>query len=51
VARLAYGVGTIIDLPFSIAFDTILLPMDLFRLKTPGENRDSKGEPDGAVIR
>src|SRR5580765_1575184 len=29
VTRLAYSVGSIIDLPFSIAFDIFLLPLDL----------------------
>ena len=46
-ARFAYGVGTVIDLPFSIAFDTILLPLDLFRPKKPAEDSDAKSEPDG----
>src|SRR5436190_676186 len=44
VARLAYGVGSIIDLPFSIAFDTLLLPLDLLRPKK--EDKDAKREPD-----
>ena len=47
VARLAYSVGAIIDLPFSIAFDTILLPIDLIHSGASAENRDTKGEPDG----
>lgn len=29
LARLAYAAGSIIDLPFSIALDTVLLPIDL----------------------
>ena len=34
VTRLAYGVGAIIDSPFSIVFDTLLVPVDVFRSKT-----------------
>ena len=47
VARMAYSVGAIIDLPFSIAFDTILLPVDLTRSKAPSEHRDTNAEPVG----
>ena len=45
-ARLAYGVGGIIDLPFSIVFDTILLPVDLSRHRAATEDKDAKREPD-----
>lgn len=31
VKRVAYGVGAIVDAPFSVAFDTLLLPVDLMR--------------------
>jgi uncharacterized protein YceK len=34
VARFACGVGCIFDLPFSVVFDTILLPFDLTRGRT-----------------
>jgi uncharacterized protein YceK len=44
VMRVAYGVGAIIDLPFSIVFDTILLPMDLTQSGTSAED-GPKGEP------
>ena len=44
--RFAYGVGAVVDLPLSIAFDTILLPVDLFRPKAPIESRDGKSEPE-----
>ena len=47
VARFAYGVGSIIDLPFSIVFDTILLPVDLSRRRA--DDIDSKREPDSAM--
>ena len=47
VARLAYCVGSIIDLPFSVAFDTILFPIDLMRGGTLDEDHDSKFERDG----
>ena len=47
VARLAYVLGGILDLPFSITFDTILLPLDLSRSGAPAGNKDAKGEPDG----
>ena len=47
VARFACGVGGIIDLPFSIVFDTILLPFDLSR----GRKGDAEGkrESDSAI--
>ncbi len=51
VARVAYGFGAIIDLPFSIVFDTILLPIDLTRSGTPAEDRGTKGEPNGTANR
>jgi uncharacterized protein YceK len=47
VTRIAYGVGAIIDLPFSIVFDTVLLPLDLTRSKAPARDRGTEGEPDG----
>jgi uncharacterized protein YceK len=41
VARCAYMLGAIIDMPFSIAFDTLLLPVDLAR----GELSKEESEP------
>ena len=41
-ARVAFGLGSMIDAPFSIAFDTILLPVDLIRAK----RRVEEGEGD-----
>ena len=38
--RLAYGVGAFVVLPFSIALDTILLPIDLFRPKARTRSGD-----------
>jgi len=38
--RFAYGLGTIIDTPFSIMVDTLLLPVDLARSK-PAEAHTS----------
>jgi uncharacterized protein YceK len=49
LARLAYGLGGIIDLPFSIVFDTILLPFDLSRPKTPAEDGDTKGKQNDGI--
>ena len=48
-ARVAFCVGAIIDLPFSVVFDTILLPADLFRARAPAEDEHSKAEPDAAT--
>src|SRR5258706_258780 len=45
VPRFAYGYGAITDLPFSIVFDTMLLPIDLTRSGTPAEDKGTKGEP------
>ena len=47
-ARFAYGLGAIIDMPFSIAFDTILLPVDLVRAKRRVDEQDINGE-DGVA--
>src|SRR5262245_24024978 len=47
VARVAYAVGGVIDLPFSILFDTILLPVDLSRPRK--EDKDATREPDSAM--
>src|SRR6185436_19644503 len=49
MARLAFGTGAIIDLPFSVVFDTLLIPVDLFRPKTVAENKHAKREPDDAM--
>ena len=46
VSRLGCGVGSINDLPFSIVFDTILLPSDLSRDRTG--DTEGKREPDSA---
>jgi len=46
VARFACAVGVVIDLPFSIVSDTLLLPVDLNRSRTPATKSDAKGEPD-----
>ncbi len=48
-ARLAYGVGPIIDLPFSVVCDTILLPVDLFRSKKTDEKSNIKQTPDNST--
>jgi uncharacterized protein YceK len=37
-ARFAYGTGAVIDLPFSIAVDTVLLPLDLFKAQPAATN-------------
>lgn len=50
-ARVASGLGSIIDAPFSIAFDTILLPVDVIRAKRPVEERDIDGEKGGVANR
>jgi uncharacterized protein YceK len=42
-ARFAWGVGSVVDLPFSIVVDMILLPYDLLRPKTPDKVRESNG--------
>ncbi len=47
-ARMAYTLGAVVDFPFSVVFDTILVPVDLIRSGAPAENRD-KGEPGGAA--
>ena len=47
VGRFVYGLGSIIDLPFSILFDTILLPLDLSRLGR--DDTDTQPEPDSAM--
>ena len=46
--RLMYGVGALVDFPISIAFDTILLPLDLIRLRSLEENSETNGEQDSA---
>jgi uncharacterized protein YceK len=43
-ARVACSLGALIDAPFSIAFDTVLLPVDLFRAKRGVDERDLNGE-------
>ena len=46
LARLASGAGCIMDLPFSIVFDTVMLPVDLSR----GRRNDPDGkQPDRAM--
>jgi len=47
LARMAYGVGSICDLPFSVAFDTLLLPIDLFRPNPVSVTTNSQPDPDG----
>ena len=49
VTRITYGFGAIIDLPVSIVFDTVLLPLDLTRSSASAEDRGTKDEPGGAV--
>ena len=44
VGRMAYGGMTIIDLPFSIVSDTILLPADLFRADTAKQRVEIEAE-------
>ena len=45
--RLAYGTGAIIDCPFSVVSDVILLPSDLIRIGGSKEHKNTKGEQDG----
>ena len=51
-ARLGYCIGAIIDAPFSIVFDTILLPVDLIRSSTPddSENATSKSDTSSSQV-
>ena len=51
LARCACTIGAIMDMPFSRAFDTVLLPVDLSRATTPEEKRDADGEESAAAIR
>ncbi len=51
-ARIAYTLGAVVDFPFSVAFDTILVPVDLIQCRAPADSRDNKGDqtvqPTGA---
>ena len=47
VNRLAYGVGAVIDMPFSIVFDTVLLPVDLIGTNRIETHTESEKAPDG----
>jgi hypothetical protein len=49
-ARFAYSLGAIIDTPFSITFDTILLPVDLIRARRRGDER-GRDDETGAVAK
>ena len=40
--RLAYGAGSIIDMPFSVVSDVILLPPDLIRIGSTKEKEKSE---------
>ena len=42
VARLGYCIGAIVDTPFSILFDTVLLPVDLIRSGTPDDSENTR---------
>lgn len=46
--RVACSLGAIIDAPFSIAFDTLLLPVDLTRAKRGVDEREINGEKGAA---
>jgi uncharacterized protein YceK len=46
VTRIACGVGAVVDLPFSIVFDTLLLPLDLTRSRTAAEDNEAEDEPE-----
>ena len=45
LTRFACILGAIIDTPFSIVFDTLLLPVDLSRTGSRSEERDTEGGP------
>ena len=40
--RFVYSLGAIVDLPLSVTFDSLLLPADLTRSKSPAANKDIK---------
>jgi|GEM_PF-3493985 len=44
LTRFAFGVGSVIDLPFSIVTDTIMLPVDLYYLGRLSWASDANGE-------
>lgn len=44
VARLAYGAGAIVDCPFSVVTDVILLPSDLARIGRSKKEKKTNGE-------
>lgn len=43
VERLAYGAGAVIDCPFSVVTDVIMLPSDLIRIE---RSKDEKETPE-----
>jgi uncharacterized protein YceK len=44
VARIAYGIGGMVDLPISLVFDTLLLPVDLSRPRKEDGGGEAKPE-------
>lgn len=42
VAKLGYSVGAIADSPFSVAFDTLLLPVDLIRSRSQAKEPETE---------
>lgn len=44
LTRVAFGVGSVVDLPFSIVSDTVMLPIDFSRLERQSETPDTNGE-------
>jgi uncharacterized protein YceK len=48
--RVARSIGAIVDLPFSIATDTILLPFDLLRRKADPEKIEPNSIPSDPML-
>lgn len=44
LTRAALGVGSVIDLPFSIVSDTVMLPVDLYRLSNSPDKLKTNNE-------
>jgi uncharacterized protein YceK len=42
MTRVAFGVGSTIDFPFSIVTDTIFFPADLYRLKATYDSSETE---------
>ena len=45
LTRVAHGIGAIVDLPFSIVFDTMFLPLDLSRPAPPAKEKGPHDAP------